>query len=147
MNHEFFFFKLPNSVSDPAPYTPQGNRKFYKFVAFFLPHSTLKTPADFPRSTPIFFYKSHSAKTTSPSKSILLLRRPFSETVRAVRTIGHVPDATRGRPRVFPEIPKIFFRHHRLPSGSNMRGISRYFSATSKAVFRFCSGLSFDNLL
>lgn len=33
------------------------------------------------------------------------------------------------------------------PSGSNMRGMSRYFSATSKAVFKFSRGLSLDNLL
>lgn len=30
----------------------------------------------------------------------------------------------------------------RLPSGSNMRGMSKYFSATSKAKFKFSSGLS-----
>lgn len=29
-----------------------------------------------------------------------------------------------------------------LPSGSNMRGMSRYFSATSKAKFKFSKGLS-----
>jgi hypothetical protein len=33
-----------------------------------------------------------------------------------------------------------------LPSGSNMRGISKYFSATSKAVFKFSKGLSFESL-
>lgn len=32
------------------------------------------------------------------------------------------------------------------PSGSNMRGMSKYFSATSNAVFKFSNGLSFDNL-
>lgn len=30
------------------------------------------------------------------------------------------------------------------PSGSNMRGISRCFSATSKAVFKFSNGLSYN---
>lgn len=33
-----------------------------------------------------------------------------------------------------------------LPSGSNIRGMSKYFSATSKAVFKFSKGLSLDNL-
>lgn len=32
------------------------------------------------------------------------------------------------------------------PSGSNILGISKYFSATSNAVFKFSNGLSFDNL-
>lgn len=30
----------------------------------------------------------------------------------------------------------------KIPSGSNILGISKYFSATSKAVFKFSSGLS-----
>lgn len=60
------------------------------------------------------------------------------------RDLQGEPDKSRYAVQFYTQIANT--RERRLPSGSNMRGISRYFSATSNAVFKFCSGLSFDNL-